>query len=92
MARPKQKDLPISGEGIAPEPDKKLDNLCDEFIELRDDKAKLAEDLGVCEVKILDRMVELNREEHRFGDQLAKIKKGKNRIKIKTVKTEAPEK
>jgi hypothetical protein len=89
-AKVEQTEIPMEGPGVAPVKDKKLDKLCDMFIDLRDGRAKLAEELGATEVKILDRMTELGITVHRFGDQIAKIKPGKNHIKIKTVKADEP--
>lgn len=85
MKPPKQEEIPMEGPGVSPIKDKKLDKLCDKFIEIRDGKAKLAEELGATETEILARMAELKIEVHRFGDQIAKIKTGKNHVKIKTV-------
>jgi hypothetical protein len=79
----------MEGAGVAPVKDRKLDALCDEFIDVRDKKAKLAEKLGETEVKILDRMSELGVKIHRFGDQIAEIKPGKDHVKIKTVTVDA---
>jgi len=89
MPRPKQNEIPLQGEGVAPVKDKKLDALCDTFIDDRDAKANLAELLTATEAKILDRMRELNITVHRFGDQEARIKEGTDRIKIKTVTVES---
>lgn len=88
MARPKQEEMPIEGAGVAPVKDKKLDGLCDDFIDTRDKKAALAEELTGIETKILDRMSELGVAVHRFSDQIATIKIGKKKIKIKTVKAD----
>lgn len=86
--RPKAQDLPaMDGPGVGEFKDKKLDALCDEFVETRDQKAQLAENLGEIEAKILDRMGELELTVHRFSDQVATVKAGKNHIKIKTIKT-----
>lgn len=88
MARPKQDDLPsIEGEGVAPVKDKKLNSLCDKFIDIRDSKALMAEELTAVEKNILERMDELKITVHRFGDQIAQIKPGKSHVKIKTVQT-----
>jgi hypothetical protein len=84
---PKQEEMPIEGPGVAPVKDRKLDNLCDSLLEDRDSKAALAEKMTATEAKILDRMAELLITVHRFGDQLATIKVGKNHVKIKTIKT-----
>lgn len=79
----------MEGAGVAPVKDKKLDALCDQFIELRDQKSELAEGLTAVETKILDRMNELGITVHRFSDQIASIKAGKNHVKIKTVKADS---
>lgn len=79
----------MEGPGVAPVVDKKLDALCDKFIEIRDEKAALAEKLGETEAKILDRMMELKISQHRFSDQVAIVKEGKSHVKIKTVKADA---
>ena len=79
----------MEGEGVAPIKDKKLEKLAEDFIENRDTKAKLAEELTGVETKIFDRMTELKITQFRFADQIVTIKPGKNHIKIKTVKGEA---
>ncbi len=87
MARPKAQDLPgVKGEGVSPVVDKKLEKLGDEFIDLRDGKAKLAEDITAVETKVLERMNELKIISYRFHDQIMQIKEGRVHIKIKTVK------
>lgn len=88
MARPKQEEIPIEGPGVAPVKDKKLDNLCDKFIELRDERASVTEKMSETETKILDRMGELKVLVHRFADQIATIKPGKPHVKIKTVQAD----
>lgn len=89
MARPKAQDLPgVEGEGVAPIKDKKLEQLGDEFIEIRDKKAELATELTGIETKILDRMREKGIEVFRFGDQEMKLKPGKTHVKVKTIKSE----
>ncbi len=79
----------MEGEGVAPVKDKKLDKLCDEFLDGIDSRAKLSEEITATETKILDRMEELGVSVHRFRDQIAKIKPGKPHIKIKSVKAAA---
>lgn len=85
--RPRQGDLP----GVEGVKDKKLKALGDEFIDLRDNKAELAKEMTACEAKIQDRMKELDLSVFVFGDQEISIKAGKNRVKIKTIKTEGHE-
>ena len=87
MARPKNQELPgMVGPGVEKFTDKKLDKLGDEFVDLRDQKAKLAEEMTAVEAKILDRMTECDIINYRFSDQLMFVKPGKNHVKIKTVK------
>lgn len=89
MPRAKETDLPgVEGPGVSQVKDKTLEKLADEFIEVRDEKAALAEKLGKVESKLLDRMNELNITRYRFSDQEAVVKTGKNHVKIKTVKAE----
>lgn len=78
----------MEGKGVAPVKDKKLDNLCDEFVDLRDQRAKITEKLRETEIKILDRMSEIGITKHRFADQIAEIKEGKDHVKCKTVKND----
>lgn len=87
--RPKQEEIALEGAGVAPVKDKKLDALCDKFIDLRDEKAALAEKLGQTEAQILERMAELGITIHRFADQEARINPGKSHVKVKTVKADA---
>lgn len=89
--RPTQEEIPMEGAGVAPVKDKKLDTLCDKFIELRDSKAATATQIGETEGKILERMDELKITVHKFSDQIASIKTGKNHVKIKTVKVDGDE-
>ncbi len=78
----------MEGKGVAQVSDKKLDALGDKFIEVRDEKAALAERLGETEQEILARMNELGVTVYKFADQVCTVKPGKNHIKIKTVKAE----
>jgi len=87
-SRAKQTEIPMEGKGVAPIKDKKLDALCDKFIDLRDERSKITEKIGDTEAKILDRMGELKITLHRFADQLAEIKEGKPHVKIKTVEAD----
>lgn len=48
----------MTGEGVALPKDRALDKLGDEFTDIRDKKAKLAEELGEIEMKIVERMNE----------------------------------
>lgn len=89
MARPKQNEMPLKGEGVEVTTDKKLIQLADQFVELRDKKADLATSITATEVKILDRMVELKIASFRFADQLVLLTTGKNHVKIKTVQVES---
>ncbi len=83
---PKQTDLPeMKGPGIELPKDKALDNLGDKFIELRDEKAKLASKLTDLEKRIVERMHEKGLKNYRFGDQEMEVKETKLHIKIKTV-------
>jgi hypothetical protein len=90
--RPKAVDLPgMKGPGVEQVSDKKLDKLGDDFISIRDDKAKLAEELTAIEAKALDRMAELGITRYRFSDQEMILTPGKTHVKIKTVKSEGVE-
>jgi hypothetical protein len=92
MARPKATDLPgIEGPGVSELKDKKLDKLGDEFIDIRDKKASLAEELTAVETKAADRMGELGITRYRFSDQEMILKSGKTHVKVKTVKVEGSE-
>lgn len=84
MGRPKQPDLP----GAERVTDKKLENLADDYVDTRDQKADLAAELTAIETKILDRMRELGLRNFRFADKIMEIKDGKNHVKVKTVKVE----
>jgi hypothetical protein len=87
--RPKAQDLPnMVGDGVGLKKDKQLEALGDRFIEVRDEKAELATELGKLETQILDRMTVLGMSEFRFGDQIMVQKTGKTHVKIKTVKVE----
>ena len=88
--RPKVQDLPgVDGPGVGQKKDKKLEELGDKFIDVRDEKAELATELTKLEALILDRMTVLGMDEFRFGDQIMVQKKGKTHVKIKTVKVDA---
>jgi hypothetical protein len=91
--RPKQTEIPIEGPGVATVTDKKLIALGDAFIDLRDQKAALATELGDTEKNILARMDELGIKIFRFGDQEMKAKDGARHVKVKTINVEgeAPE-
>jgi hypothetical protein len=88
--RAKAVDLPgIEGPGVAPFKDKRLSKLGDQFISVRDEKSKMAEELTGVEGKIIERMKELNIRRYQFSDQEAFIVPGKEHVKIKTVKVGA---
>lgn len=89
MSKQDQTEMPIEGKGVSPVKDKKLDKLCDDFLDKIDTRATLSEEITATETKILDRMEELKVTVHRFRDQLARIKPGKAHVKIKTVKADA---
>jgi len=91
MPRQKQTEMPIEGPGVAPVKFKDLDRLGDSFIEVRDQKAKLATELGELEKKIADAMTEHGISKYMFGDQEMVLEQGKTHVKIKTVKTEGVE-
>ncbi len=78
----------MSGPGVGPVKDSKLTKLADQFVDTRDDKAKLAEELTGIETKILDRMAELGISTYRFADQIMTLKPGATHIKVKTVKVD----
>lgn len=88
MSRPKQDEIPMSGPGVGPIKDSKLTKLADQFIDVRDQKATLAEELTGIETKILDRMAELGISTYRFADQIMTLKPGATHIKVKTVKVD----
>lgn len=86
----KQEDLPaMEGPGVAPPKFKDLDRLGDKFIDVRDQKAALAEKLGDIEKQIAEKMVEHGMGRYKFSDQEIILKPGKTHIKIKTVKAVA---
>lgn len=90
MPRPKPQDLPLgNAPGVSLPKVKALETLGYKFIDIRDQKATLAEELGTIEKKMLDLMAEKGIERYRFGDQELNLKPGKNHVKIRTVKTEA---
>lgn len=89
--RPKQNEIPLEGKGVAPVKDKKLDTLADDFVDKRDEKAKLAEEMTAIEAKIIDRMKEIGAELYRYADREVRIEQGKAHVKIKTVKNEGAE-
>lgn len=89
MPRPKPQDLDLgNAPGVSLPKVKALETLGYKFIDARDKKATLAEELGILEKKMLDLMAEKGIERYRFGDQELNLKPGKNHVKIKTVKSE----
>jgi len=92
MARPQSQDLDLgNAPGVSLPKIKSLETLGYKFIDIRDKKAKLAEDLGEVEKKMLDIMAEKEIERYRFGDQELLLKKGKNHAKVRTIKVEPGE-
>lgn len=89
--RPRQEEMPIEGAGVSQKKDKKLEELGYEFIEARDEKAKLATEMTALETKMKDRMAVLGISVYKFGDQEMRIDPGKSHVKIKTVKVESSE-
>jgi exonuclease VII large subunit len=89
MAKQKQTDaLEEGGPGVGIVKDSKLNALADEFVELRDEKAKMAEQMTAIEAKILDRMQEKGIKVFRYADKQVSIKDGKAHVKIKQVKVD----
>jgi hypothetical protein len=70
---------------------KALETLGYKFMEIRDQKSELAEELGTVEAKMLDIMADKGIERYRFGDQEIILKNGKNHAKIRTVKVQPGE-
>ena len=92
MARPQLQDLDLgNAPGVSLPKIKPLETLGYKFIDIRDRKAKLAEDLGKVEQKMLELMAENDIERYRFGDQELLLKKGKNHAKVRTIKVEPGE-
>lgn len=85
-AKVKQVEMPLKGEGVEIITDKKLIMFGDDFIDTRDEKAKLAEKLTGLEKNILERMDEIGVKVFRFSDQIVTAKVGARHVKIKTVK------
>lgn len=81
----------MEGAGVAPLRYKDIDRLADKFIEVRDQKAELAAELGKIEGRIADAMVEHGITKYTFSDQEVILKPGKTHVKIKTVKAEGVE-
>jgi hypothetical protein len=87
MARPKQDDLGgMTGAGVAPVKIKKLDNLGDKFIDLRDSKADLATQITACEKGIIELMKENGLTSYAFSDQIIELKEASTHVKVKTIK------
>ncbi len=79
-------DLPgIKGEGVELPSDKVLDKLGEKYIDLRDQKAKLAEEITALDKKAVERLAELGWQRYRFRDQEMFVKQGDPHIKIRTV-------
>ena len=92
MARPQSQDLDLGNSpGVSLPKIKALETLGYKFIDIRDKKSELAEELGAIETKMLDLMAEKGIERYRFGDQELLLKKGKNHAKVRTVKVEPGE-
>ena len=91
MPRPKQSEIPMEGAGVAPVKFKDLDRLADSFIEIRDEKARLATELGELEHKIAEAMTEHGISKYMFADQEMVLTQGKTHVKIKSVKNEGVE-
>lgn len=92
MARPKQDDIPgVEGPGVSPPKIKELDRLGDKYVEIRDEKAKLAGKLGDVERKMAEIMVENGISKYQWSDQEIIVKPGKTHVVVKTVKAEGVE-
>lgn len=91
MARPKQTEIPMEGQGVAPTKIKELDRLGDKYVEIRDEKAELATKLGDVERRMADIMIENGMSKYQWSDQEMIIKPGKTHVTVKTVKAEGVE-
>jgi len=91
-SRPQSQDLNLgNAPGVSLPKIKALETLGYKFIDIRDQKSELAEELGAIETKMLDLMAEKGIERYRFGDQELILKKGKNHAKVRTIKVEPGE-
>ena len=79
----------MEGPGVSTPKFKDIDRLADKFIEIRDQKAELATELGDIEQKIAEKMQEHGLTKYRFSDQEVVIKSGHLKVKIKTVKVKS---
>ncbi len=89
--RPKQEEIPMAREGVAAKQIPKLENLGDDFIEKRDAKATLAEEMTAIETEMLELMGEHGITRYRFGDQELVLKPRKNHVKANKVNVEGQE-
>lgn len=85
MPRPKQNDLPIEGEGVAPKKIKKLDIAADDYVEKRDTRMQWTEKEADAKAVLIQLMIEHKLERYRFGDQEVVLKPGSAGVKVKTV-------
>lgn len=92
MPRPRQDDIPgVEGPGVSPPKIKELDRLGDKYVEIRDEKAKLATKLGEVEKKMADIMIDNGMNKYQWSDQEMIIKPGRTHVTVKTVKAEGVE-
>jgi hypothetical protein len=90
--KPEPQELPgVEGPGVSIPKFKDLDRLADRFIEIRDQKAELAEKLGDLDKQIAEKMTEHGLSRYKFSDQEVILKPGKTHVKINTVKAGSSE-
>lgn len=81
----------MEGPGVATPRYKDLDKLADKFVDVRDQKAELASELGKIEAKIIEKMIEHGVEKYRYADKEVFVKPGKKHARVKTVKVDSDE-
>lgn len=92
MKRPQTDDLGgMDGPGVALPKIKALDKLGSEFVDIRDQKAALATQLTDLTNRAVTLMQEHKVERYTFADQEIRIKTGKTKIVVKTIKGEDDE-
>lgn len=90
MARPKQEEIPMTGEGVAPKRIKELDVLGDKYVEVRDKRMEWTEKEQVAKANLIAKMEELKISKYRYGDHEIDLT-SKSNVKVKNVDSTAGE-
>lgn len=85
MPKPKQEEMPIEGEGVAPKRIKAIDVAADKYVEIRDTRMEWTEKECKARDNLVAKMKEHGLSMYRYGDHEVVLKEGDPKVKVKNV-------